>query len=130
MATKDTTKTTTEKKSMKDLYEGGEKAVVAKQEVKTGGRAYAVLVKPMITEKASVLGALNKYVFMVNVEANKIDVAKAINEVYGIKPVSVNMIRSEGKTKRYGRYVGKRKDFKKAMVTLPAGKTIQVYEGV
>lgn len=130
MATKDTTKTTTGKASMKDLYEGGEKPVVAKKEAKTNGRAYAVLVKPMITEKASVLGAMNKYVFMVSVESNKIDVAKAINEVYGVKPVSVNMIRSEGKTKRYGRYVGKRKDFKKAMVTLPAGKTIQVYEGV
>jgi large subunit ribosomal protein L23 len=130
MATKDTTKTTTDKKSMKDLYEGGEKPAAAKKEAKTTGRAYAVLVKPMITEKASVLGGLNKYVFMVSVESNKIDVAKAINEVYGIKPVSVNMIRSEGKTKRYGRYVGKRKDFKKAMVTLPAGKTIQVYEGV
>lgn len=130
MATKDTKKTTTEKKSMKDLYEGGEKPAVAKKEAKTGGRAYAVLVKPMITEKATVLGAQNKYLFMVSLDANKIDVAKAIDEVYGIKPVAVNMIRTEGKTKRYGRYVGKRKDFKKAVVTLPAGKTIQVYEGV
>lgn len=130
MATKDTKTTTKEAKTMKDLYEGGEKPAAAKGEAKTSGRAYAVLVKPMITEKASVLGAMNKYVFMVNIDSNKIDVAKAINEVYGVKPTAVNMVRSEGKTKRYGRYSGKRKDFKKAVVTLPKGKSIQVYEGV
>ena len=129
MATKDT-KTTKESKSMSELYAGGEKSTATKTEVKLHGRAYAVLVKPMITEKATVLGSLNKYVFMVSVDANKIDVAKAIDEVYGVKPVNVNMIRSEGKTKRYGRFSGKRKDFKKAVVTLPKGKSIQVYEGV
>lgn len=130
MATKDTQKKTTGSKSMKDLYEGGEKETVAKKEANLTGRAYAVLVKPMITEKASVLAGLNKYVFMVNIESNKIDVAKAIDEVYGVKPVAVNIIRNEGKAKRYGRYVGKRKDFKKAVVTLAKGKSIQVYEGV
>ena len=101
MATKDTKTTKAVKepktKSMSELYAGGDKPEVAKTEVKLHGRAYAVLVKPMITEKATVLGAFNQYVFMVSLDANKIDVAKAIDEVYGVKPVSVNMIRSEGK---------------------------------
>lgn len=129
MATKDIKKEE-EKKSMQDLYAADGKPAVAAKSGKINGRAYAVLVKPMVTEKASVMASLNKYVFMVSIDANKIDVAKAINEVYGVVPTQVNMIRSEGKTKRYGKYTGKRKDFKKAMVTLPAGKTIQVYEGV
>jgi large subunit ribosomal protein L23 len=129
MATQDTKNNQEEKKSMKDLYDGQEKPA-AKKETKVSGQAYRILVKPLITEKASMVGIQNKFIFMISLDANKIDVAKAINEVYGIKPVAVNIIRSEGKTKRYGRYVGKRKDFKKAVVTLPAGKSIQVYEGV
>jgi large subunit ribosomal protein L23 len=130
MATADTKTTKTEKKSMQDLYATDGKPAVASKEAKVSGRAYAVLVKPMITEKASILSTVSKYIFMVTLPSNKIDVAKAIHEVYGVKPISVNIIRSEGKIKRYGKYTGKRKDFKKAIVTLAKGQTIQVYEGV
>lgn len=130
MATKDIKKTTTEKQTMQDLYAADGKPASAKKEGKLNGQAYRILVKPMITEKASVLSASGKYVFMVSLDANKIDVAKAVNEVYGVKAIAVNILRNEGKTKRYGKYSGKRKDFKKAIVTLPKGKTIEVYEGV
>jgi large subunit ribosomal protein L23 len=127
------------KVSMKDLYEGGGKTV--SQEVtkdgtkevvkrKTTGIANRILIKPMVTEKATNLGVENKYVFVVNVRSNKIDIAKAIEEAYGIKPVSVNIINNIGKEVRYGRIKGQRKDWKKAIVKLPAGKTIKVYEGV
>lgn len=117
--------------SMKDLYE--EKGTVAKTETKKlikDSRAYRVLVRPLVTEKAGVLGAQNKYIFSVEPSANKIEVAKAIEEVYGVKPASVNMLNVSGKKTRYGRVAGKRKDWKKAIVTLPEGKTIKVYEGV
>jgi len=84
----------------------------------------------LVTEKVSNLGALNKYVFAVAPKTNKVEVAKAVKEIYGIKPVNVNMIKMAGKKARYGRISGRRKDWKKAIVTLPAGQTIKIYEGV
>lgn len=105
-----------------------------KKETKIAGvknaNAYKVLVKPLITEKAGFLGQENKYIFEVNVDANKIEVGKAIEEVYGIKPLAVNIMNKKGKMVRRGRTFGKRKDWKKAIIELPAGKTINIYEGV
>lgn len=126
------------KESMKDLYGStAVKKTIVEKEGKTvsktivkRGFAYRILVKPLVTEKASRLGVENKYVFAVALDANKIEIAKAINEVYGIKPVAVNIINLTGKNVRYGRMKGKRKDWKKAIVELPKGKTIKVYEGV
>ncbi|MCF7820677.1 MAG: 50S ribosomal protein L23 [Candidatus Pacebacteria bacterium] len=92
--------------------------------------AYKVLIKPLVTEKAANLSATNQYVFMVAKEANKIEVAKAVYEVYKIKPLGVNIVNNKGKRVRRGRQVGKRKDWKKAIVSLPAGKTLNIYEGV
>ena len=128
-------KTETEAKSMKDLYgaaeTGGNKAAVKGGVNKTvHGNAYKIIMKPLVTEKVSSLGALNKYVFAVAKNANKIEVAKAIKEIYGIKPVGVNIIRMSGKKTRYGRISGQRKDWKKAIITLPKGEAIKIYEGV
>lgn len=124
-----------EVKSMKDLYgeaEAGKAkptAVPGKRE-SAHGQSYNIIMKPLITEKVSGLGALNKYVFAVAKNANKIEVAKAIKEIYGLKPVGVNVIRMSGKKARYGRISGRRKDWKKAIITLPPGQTIKIYEGV
>jgi len=63
-------------------------------------------------------------------KTNKIEVAKAVKEIYGVKPVRVNMIKMAGKQARYGRISGRRKDWKKAIITLPSGQTIKIYEGV
>jgi large subunit ribosomal protein L23 len=115
--------------SMKDLYNSEGKAK-AKSGKKISGQAYRVLIKPMITEKATNLSAVNQYIFMVANDANKIEVAKAINEVYGVKPVSVNIVSVKGKKVSRGRITGKRKDFKKAIITLKKGETISIYEGV
>lgn len=121
------------KQSMKDLYGDDKKPVEnndgVKKEIKTGN-AYKILVKPLVTEKASVLGAENKYFFAVALKANRIEIAKAIREIYGVKPEKVNIINMGGKEVRFGRTLGKRKDWKKAIITLPEGKTIKVYEGV
>jgi large subunit ribosomal protein L23 len=119
-----------ESKSMKDLYAEEVKGGKKEEKKSSFGRAYRVLVKPMVTEKATNLSSENQYVFMVDIDANKIDVARAIFEVYGVKPVSINMIKSKGKTVRRGRITGRRKDFKKAIVKLKKGETISVYEGV
>lgn len=123
-----------ETKSMKDLYSVAE--TVKTKEGKSGekrmvhGDAYKIITKPLVTEKVSNLGALNKYVFVVAKNTNKIEVAKAIKEIYGIKPVCVNVIRMSGKKVRYGRISGQKKDWKKAIITLPKGETIKIYEGV
>ncbi|MDP3899512.1 MAG: 50S ribosomal protein L23 [bacterium] len=129
-----------QKISMKELYGEGEIAPSVKLGDKKGKKptaskmnfltSYKVIIKPLITEKATKLNTENKYVFEVARDANKISVAKAIESVYGIKPASVNIISLKGKVVRRGRITGRRKNWKKAIVALPAGKSIQVYEGV
>jgi large subunit ribosomal protein L23 len=104
--------------------------VIDKTNKKSAGQAYRVLVKPHVTEKATTAGGLNKYIFVVNNEANKITVAKAIFEVYGVKPASVNILNIKGKRVVRGRTSGRRKDWRKAIITLPKGKSIAIYEGV
>lgn len=120
--------------SMKELY------AVDTQEKKSGRAkksvatrydgAFRVLVKPLITEKATELGTHNQYAFVVSRAANKIEVAKAIQAVYGVKPLGVNMISMKGKIVTRGRIKGQRKDWKKAIVTLKKGESIKIYEGV
>ncbi len=106
-----------------------EEKKVKEEKIKTG-RAYDVLVRPLITEKGSSVNSEGKYLFEVGVDSNKIEIAKAVKEVYGVNPISVNVINTKGKKVRFGRNFGKRKDWKKAIVTLPKGESINVYEGV
>ncbi len=103
-----------------------EKKVVKKEMGKTLG----VLVKPLITEKSSFLSPYGQYVFEVATKTNKIEIAKAIERAYGVKPVSVNIVRVRGKNVRYGKTMGVTKKWKKAIVTLKPGDKIEVYEGV
>lgn len=115
----------------KDLYKDNKPTSETKKvSDKKSLNAYRVLVKPLVTEKGANFATENKYLFEVACDTNKVEVKKAIEEVYGIMPTSVNIMNVLGKTKRFGRIKGKRKDWKKAIVTLPEGKTINVYEGV
>ena len=92
--------------------------------------AGGLIVKPLVTEKTSILASQNTYVFVVESKANKVSIASAIKGIYGIQPTSVNIQNVRGKRVRFGKVSGRRKDWKKAIVTLPKGKTIDVYEGV
>jgi len=92
--------------------------------------AYRVLISPVVTEKATTLVAENKYEFEVASNTNKIEVKKAIKNVYGFEPLEVNIINVRGKRASYGRVEGKRKNWKKAIVTLKKGDKIEIYEGV
>ena len=92
--------------------------------------ASRVIIKPAVTEKAAIAESINKYTFFVSHKATKKQIKSAINEIYGVIPVSVNLINVEGKNVRFGKHSGRRSDFKKAVVTLPQGKTISVHEGV
>ncbi|MCX6799727.1 MAG: 50S ribosomal protein L23 [Candidatus Falkowbacteria bacterium] len=96
----------------------------------TMGNAYKVLVKPLVTEKNNNTAIDRKYPFSVALNTNKIEISKAIKQVYGVKPMSVNIIRMKGKRVNRGKIAGKRKDWKKAIVTLPKGSEIIIHEGV
>lgn len=90
----------------------------------------SALLYPVITEKSSMQQAQNKYVFAVEYKANKMVIARAVESVYGIKPVSVRVSWVQGKIRVRGRRHGQTSNWKKAVVTLPQGKTITVAEGV
>jgi large subunit ribosomal protein L23 len=89
-----------------------------------------VIVRPLVSEKSASLSGDNTYVFVVDKKANRIQVRTAIKQMYGIMPVRVNIVNVPGKWVRFGRSQGKRADWKKALVTLPEGKTINIHEGV
>ena len=96
----------------------------------TNNIAYKVLVKPLVTEKSTELSNQGKYVFEVNRNSNKIEITKAVEGLYGVNVEKVNVIRVRGKVVVFGRTSGKRKNTKKAIVTLKKGQTIEVFEGV
>ncbi len=86
---------------------------------------------PIITEKSHLLKAAgNKVTFRVSPEANKIEIRKAIEELFKVKVLKVNTISVRGKAKRVGRTEGKRPDWKKAIVTLAPGEKIPGLEGL
>jgi len=89
-----------------------------------------VLLKPIVTEKTSAMMQDNKYTFMVAPGANKTEIRQAVEEIFKVKVVNVNTVRVMGKTKRMGKYEGKRSDYKKAIVKLAEGNTIPVFEGM
>ncbi len=91
-----------------------------------------VLIRPLITEKMTDLTEKeNKYGFIVSINANKIEIAKAIKEKFNVDVVAVNTIRNKGKSKtqftRKGRFTGKTPKFKKAIITLKEGQTIDLF---
>lgn len=94
----------------------------------TTGAAYRTLLKPLVTEKTATLAHGRKYVFVVSQEATKLSVKQAVRELYGVLPESVRMINREGKAVHFGARNGERKDWKKAIVTVPEGKTLPIYE--
>ena len=93
--------------------------------------AYDIIIKPIITEQSMEATEEKKYVFQVAIDANKIEIKKAVEEIFGVKVEKVNTIRMEGKMKRMGVHVGRRASWKKAMVKLTAdSKTIEFFEGM
>jgi large subunit ribosomal protein L23 len=89
-----------------------------------------VLLENLISEKATMLAAQNKYVFKVLKHAGKFQIKEAVEGYYGVQVVSVNTIRISPKKRIHGRTIGWKKGFKKAVVTLREGDTIAAVEGV
>ena len=94
--------------------------------------AYDIIKRPVITEKSMAQTEMKRYTFEVAKDANKIEIAKAIEEIFGVKVAKVNTMNMDGKEKRMGRYpAGRRPARKKAMITLTAdSKTIELFEGM
>jgi len=94
------------------------------------GNAGHVLVRPMLSEKTTQQESEGQYTFVVTADATKPAIMRAVAEIYGVQPRRVNIINVEGKRKQFGRFVGKRSDWKKAIISLPKGQKIQIHEGV
>lgn len=91
---------------------------------------YDIILRPVITEKSSHLKDTgNQYVFEVQRGANKIEIRKAIEKLFKVKVVSVQVAIMDGKTRKLGRFSGKRPDWKKAVVKLSPKDKIKIFEG-
>ena len=87
-----------------------------------------ILIKPIVTEKSTALMEEGKYTFQVPLNVTKIEIRQAVEQVFNVKVQAVNTMRYEGKMKRLGRTQGRRSDWKKAIVTLKPGETIELFE--
>ncbi len=92
--------------------------------------ASRILLRTIVSEKSTDQEANKKYTFLVSPRATKVDVKRAVKQVYGILPLKVNMIVGEGKAQRFGRMEGKRNNSKKAIVTVAKDKVLAIHEGV
>ena len=93
-------------------------------------RHYDTILAPVITEKATVLTEQNKVVFRVAMDATKDEIAAAVEELFKVRVIKVNTLITKGKTKRFRGTLGRRSDYKKAIVTLAEGQKIDVTTGV
>ncbi len=93
--------------------------------------SYDLLIRPLITERSMSEVEQKKYAFEVARDANKIEIRKAVGEIFGVKVLSVNTMNVRGKEKRMGVHIGRRASWKKAIIRLtPDSKTIEFFEGM
>ena len=91
----------------------------------------SIIIRPILSEKGTMLSeALNQYVFEVDIRANKTQVKESVELVFDVNVLRVNTMVVKGKGRRYGRSIVKRPNWKKAIVTLRPGDSIELFEGV
>ena len=93
-------------------------------------RHYDTILTPVITEKSTILSENNQVVFEVPLSANKTEIKEAVEVLFKVKVTAVNTLRQKGKVKRFRGISGRRKDIKKAIVTLKDGDTIDIATGL
>jgi len=106
------------------------KKTVIKKKRGISKKALTVLMRPLVTEKTAQMSDQNVMVFEVARGSNRIEIKNAFNELYGIVPVRVNVMNMRGKRVAFGRTGGKRKDWKKAIIALPKGVNLDIFEGI
>ncbi|MCL6595682.1 MAG: 50S ribosomal protein L23 [Firmicutes bacterium] len=92
--------------------------------------SYQILLRPVVTEHAMAMQAEGKYTFRVPLRATKPEIARAVEEMFGVEVRQVRTMHMHGKPRRRGKWAGHTQDWKKAIVTLAPGKSIQFFEGV
>ena len=92
--------------------------------------AYDIIIAPIISEKSMTMLADQKYTFKVNANANKIEIKKAVEEIFKVEVEKVTTLNVIGKNKRVGVHEGKKSDWKKAIVKLKGTKTIEFFESL
>jgi len=85
-----------------------------------------LIIAPVVSEKSTLLSEHNKYVFKVKKTANKKTIKQAVELMFNVEVDSIHVLNVKGKTKRYGRFIGSRSDWKKAYVKLKAGHNIDL----
>ena len=93
-------------------------------------RMYQVIVSPLVTEKATRLNEFSQVTFRVSLDATKPEIRAAVEQLFGVKVEAVNTLVMKGKTKRFRGRKGQRSDWKKAVVRLQAGQTIDLTTGL
>ena len=92
---------------------------------------YGIIRRPLITEKTSIQKEQsNQITFEVDRGANRIEIKRAIEKIFKVNVAHIRTLQVKGKTKQRGRVIGKRRDWKKAIVTLLPGERIEFFEGV
>jgi large subunit ribosomal protein L23 len=92
---------------------------------------YEILKRPLITEKSTIeKEKSNQLVFEVDRKANKVEIRRAVEQLFGVKVLGVRTLQMKGKVKRFGRILGKRRSWKKAIVGLAEGEHVEFFEGV
>jgi large subunit ribosomal protein L23 len=93
-------------------------------------RIFELIRRPLVTEKTTLMSEHNQVTFEVPLDANKHEIKTAVQELFKVKVTAVNTLRQKGKTKRFRGQPGRRSDYKKALVTLAEGDSIDVTTGV
>ena len=92
--------------------------------------AHQILVRPIVTEKNTALNEVGKYCFEVAPHANKIEIKRAVEEIFKVHVTTVNVLKVPGKMRRMGRTSGMTRSWKKAIVTLAGDERIELFQGV
>ncbi len=93
-------------------------------------RHYDTIVSPVITEKSTIVSEHNQVIFEVAINATKAEIKEAVETLFKVSVTAVNTMRVKGKTKRFRGIAGRRKDIKKAVITLKDGDTIDISTGL
>lgn len=115
------------KSSKKPASKKDEKKPAPRKLASDTGDAHRILIRPIVTEKSMMLSKVGQYVFEVAPGSNKIEIKKAVKAVYGVDPTDVAVMRILGKPTRGRRGRGRRKTWRKAIVTLKKGQSIELF---
>ncbi len=89
-----------------------------------------IIIRPVVTEKTNDLMSDNQYTFEVAMRANKTQIRQAVEHIFDVDVVRVNTLKVRGKMRRMGRHQGRQSDWKKAIVTVVKGQSIEIFEGL